>query len=302
MNPIDAMQAFVRVAELGSFTRSAEALDLPKATVSSLVRQLETELGAQLLHRTTRSVRLTQDGQLCYDRCKDLLADLDDLRALFQRSAPTLRGRLRVDLPVGIARHHVIPNLPQFLAAHPLLTLELSSTDRRVDLVGEGFDCVLRVGPVIDTSLIAKPLGRLRVVNCASPAYIARYGRPNTLEDLDTHRLVHYAASFGARPDGFEYHDGEGYRTREMHGALTVNNSQAYEAACLAGLGLIQAPAIGLRAQIAEGRLVEVLPQYRAEPMPVWLLYAHRRHPSTRLRAFVEWLEAVLKPQLDPES
>ncbi len=239
MNRLDAMQTFVRVAELGSFTRAAEGLDLPKASVSTAVQQLEAALGTRLLHRTTRRVELTQDGRAFYERAKDLLDDMDELQALFQRGAQALRGRLRVDMPSGVARNFILPRLPQFLEAHPQLELELSSTDRRVDLVREGFDCVLRVGTLGDSSLIARPLGAFRIANVASPAYLRRHGVPQTLEDLAGHRLIHYVPTLGARPDGFEVREGQGHRSLPMAGALTVNNAEAYQGACLAGLGII---------------------------------------------------------------
>ncbi|WP_367401396.1 LysR family transcriptional regulator [Solimonas sp. SE-A11] len=300
MNRLDAMQTFVRVAELGSFTRAAEGLDLPKASASTAVQQLEAALGVRLLHRTTRRVELTQDGRAFYERAKDLLADMDELQALFQQGAQALRGRLRVDMPSGVARNFILPRLPQFLEAHPQLELELSSTDRRVDLVREGFDCVLRVGTLGDSSLIARPLGAFRIANVASPAYLRRHGVPQTLEDLAGHRLIHYVHTLGARPDGFEFREGQGYRSLPMAGALTVNNAEAYQGACLAGLGIIQAPAMGLRHLLAEGTLVEVLPQFRAEPMPATLLYAHRRNLPRRVQAFMSWMAGTLAPHLDP--
>lgn len=299
MHRLDAMQAFVRVAEMASFTRAADSLGLPKASVSTAVQQLEAWLGTQLLHRTTRRVQLTQDGQAFYERCQDLLADMDEVQHLFARTPQALRGRLRVDMPARFARHFVLPHLPDFLQAHPQLELELSCTDRRVDVVREGFDCVLRVGTLADTSLIARPLGQLRVVTCASPAYLQRHGVPSSLEDLSAHRLIHYASTFGGKPDGWEYWDGTQFVSVPMPGALTVNSSDAYEAACIAGLGLIQAPMAGLRLLIEQGQLVEVLPQYRAEPMPVTLLYAHRRHLSQRVQAFMGWLAETSRPYLD---
>jgi DNA-binding transcriptional LysR family regulator len=158
MNRLDAMQIFARVAELASFTRAAESLGLPKASASNAVQQLESALGARLLHRTTRKVQLTQDGQAFYERSKDLLADMDELQSMFQQGEQALRGRLRVDMPSGIARAYIVPRLPKFLQAHPQIELELSSTDRRVDLVREGFDCVVRVGALGDANLIARPL------------------------------------------------------------------------------------------------------------------------------------------------
>jgi DNA-binding transcriptional LysR family regulator len=296
MNRLEAMQVFVRVAELASFTRAAGDLGLPKASVSLAVQQLEAELGARLLHRTTRKVELTQDGRIGYERCKDLLADLDEFSTLFQQGPQSLRGRLRVDMPTGMARNTIVPRLGEFLRAHPQIELELSTTDRRVDLVREGFDCVLRVGALADSTLIARRLGELRIVNCASPAYLERHGTPRRLEDLVQHRLVHYATVFGAAPDGFEYHDGGTWRSLAMAGALTVNSAEAYEAACIAGLGLIQAPAMGMRRLIGQGLLVEVLPQYAAAPMPVSLVYAHRRNLSRRVRVFMDWVEQVLRP------
>ena len=157
MNRLEAMQIYVRVAEQASFTRTAESLGLPKASVSNAVQQLEAALGTRLLHRTTRKVRMTQDGQAYYERCKDLLADLDELNSLFQRNEQALRGRIRVDMSSGMARKHVLPQLPQFLAAHPQIEIELSSTDRYVDLVREGFDCVVMARALIhDAQLVNK--------------------------------------------------------------------------------------------------------------------------------------------------
>jgi DNA-binding transcriptional LysR family regulator len=295
------MLAFVRVAELGSFTQAAAGLGLPKASVSTSVQRLEALLGARLLHRTTRRVELTQDGRAFYERCRDLLADMDELQAMFQPAHEALRGRLRVDMPQGVARNVLVPRLPEFLAAHPQIELELSSTDRRVDLVREGFDCVLRVGTLADSSLVARPLGHYRLLNVASQGYIAQHGTPQTLADLPRHRLVHYVATLGAKSAGFEYVDPVSGATRfiDMAGSVTVNNSEAYQAACLAGLGIIQAPASGYLTPLLEsGQLVEVLPEWRAAPMPVSLLYANRRHQPKRVQAFMNWVAQVMQPYL----
>jgi DNA-binding transcriptional LysR family regulator len=242
-------------------------------------------------------VHLTADGQAFYERCKDLLDDMDELRSMFQR-AHALRGRLRVDMSSGLARHFVLPRLPEFLDRHPQLEIELSGTDRIVDVVREGFDCVLRVGTVEDSTLAARRLGALPVVTCASPAYIARFGTPKKLEDLDAHRLVHYVSTLGARSPGFEYPTGDGYRTRPMHGAVTVNSAEAYVGACLAGLGLIQAPRTGVAPLLDDGSFIEVLPKLAAEPMPVTLLYPQRRNLPRRVRAFMDWVAELLAPSL----
>lgn len=302
MHRLDDLLAFVRTAELASFTQAATSLGLPKASVSAAVQRLEAVLGSRLLSRTTRRVQLTPDGALAYERCKDLLADIEELQTLFQPGGAALQGRLRVDMPIGLARHAVMPRLPEFLAAHPRLAVEVSSTDRRVDLVREGFDCVVRVGVLADSSLVARPLGQYRQINLASPAYLAAHGTPSTLDDLAAHRLVHYAPALGARPTGFEVEDPGapgGVRRIAMAGAVTVNNSDAYTSACLAGLGLIQSPAVALHALIAAGALVEVLPGHRAPALPVSLVVAHRRQLPKRVHALVGWLDSVIRPYID---
>lgn len=298
----ELLQIYARVAELASFTQAADSLGLPKASVSQAVQQLEATLGTRLLLRTTRRVQTTPDGQLFYERCKDVLADVDELQSMFQQGAQALRGRLRVDMPSGVARQQVLPRLGEFLALHPLLDVELSSTDRRVDLVREGFDCVLRVGQLEDSALVARPLGKLVQLNCASPAYLAAHGTPRTLEDLVNHRLVHYVPTLGAKPVGWEYVQGGQTHRLSMAGALSVNDTGAYAAACVAGVGLIQAPAIGMRPLITLGQLVEVLPEWRAPAMPMTLLYAHRRHLPLRVQVFMNWLAELLAPELDASA
>ena len=289
---LEALTIFARVAELASFTKAAEQLGVPKARVSTSVQALETKLGTRLLQRTTRSVRMTPDGEAFYERCKVLLGDLDELGTLFQQVPTALSGRLRVDMPTGMARDMVIPRLGHFLAAHPHIDLELSSTDRQVDLVSEGFDSVVRVGALHDSGLIARRIGRFRMLNYASPAYLAAHGTPATLDDLDRHQLIHYARTLGTKSLGWEYFDGTRWRFKPMRGAVTVNNAQSYQAACVAGLGLIQVPAM-----VNSHGLVEVLPLLVAEPMPVSLLYAHRAG-SKRLQAWMAWLASVLAPRL----
>jgi DNA-binding transcriptional LysR family regulator len=297
MDRLDHLRSFLRVAELGSFTAAAEQLGLPKASVSLAVQRLEAEVGVQLLHRTTRRVRLTADGAQFQQRARDLLDDMEDLQGMFRRDTQ-LKGRLRVDMSSGLARQLVIPHLPGFLEKHPGLEIELSGTDRRVDLVREGFDCVVRVGPLDDNTLVARPLGVMHIVNCASPAYLAAYGVPRSLDDLSGHALVHYVGTLGQRSPGFEYHDGQDYRSVPMRGAITVNSGEAYSAAALAGLGIIQVPRLGARVALAAGTLVEVLPACVAEPMPVTLLYAQRRHLPRRVAAFMDWMAALVTPEL----
>ena len=295
---LDALHIFVRVAELSSFTQAAEQLGLPKASVSTAVAGLESLLGTRLLHRTTRRVQMTQDGQAFYERCKDLLADMEELQSMFQQGEQSLRGRLRVDMSTGMARDMVIPRLHEFLRAHPRIELELSSTDRRVDLVREGFDCVVRVGSLGDSGLIARPVGVFRQLNVASPAYLREHGTPRSIDDLSRHQLVHYVSTLGAKSGGFEVADSGGLRRIAMGGALTVNNAEAYQSACLAGLGIIQAPAVGVRPLIRQGLLKEVLPRHRAPDLPVNIIYANRRHLPRRVQVFMGWIAHLLAEEI----
>lgn len=298
MDRLERMEVFVRVAELASFTQAAASLGMPKASVSEAVKQLEGWLGTRLLNRTTRRVHLTQDGEVFYERCRGLLADVEEATTLFHREERLLTGRVRVDMPTGSACRLVLPYLLDFQQRYPGIELELSTTDRRVDLVREGFDCVFRVGTLTDSSLIARPLGRLAVVNCASPAYLARYGTPETLEDLAQHKLVHYGQTLGRAEPGWEYWDGRACRDIPMSAALTVNSTETYLYACLSGLGMIQVPFIGVKDYLARGELVQVMPSFPAEPMDISLLYPHRRAMARRVRVFMDWLTELMVEHL----
>lgn len=295
---LNELRIFARVAALASFTQAAEQLGLTKSRVSAVVQQLEMQVGTRLLQRTTRQVRLTADGEQFLAHCKELIADAEQLQAMFQPAASGLRGSLRIDMPNALARDVVIPRLPEFLSAHPLLEVGISTSDRRVDLVQEGFDCVLRIGPLADTELIARPLGVMTMCNLASPSYLAAHGTPRTLADLSQHRLIHYASKLGMQGAGWEYQDGKEVAVHPMRSALVVNGTDAYQAACVAGLGLIQAPVHGSQHLIDKGLLVAVMPAFTAPPMPVSLLYPHRRHIAPRVTAFLNWITQVIEPYL----
>jgi DNA-binding transcriptional LysR family regulator len=295
---IEAIKRFVRVAELASFTQAADQLGLPKASVSIAVQQLENQLGTQLLHRTTRRVQLTPDGQLFYERSKHLLGEVDELTSLFQGDDASITGMVRVDMSHPMARNLVIPELPEFLDRYPNIQVELSSTDRRVDLVAEGYDCVVRTGQLSDSGLVVRHLGEMTQKNYVSPGYIARHGEPRTLDDLAQHWLIHYHVNSAERFDAFEYWDGRTCQHIPMKSRVAVNNTDAYRAACVAGLGIIQAPALGARDLIDAGKLVEVLADFQVPPIPVSLLYPHKRNLSKRVRIFMDWLSEVLKQHL----
>ncbi len=298
---LDELRIFARVAELASFSGAAEQLGLAKGRVSTAVQQLEARVGARLLQRTTRSVRLTLDGERFLERSKELLTEAEQLHAMFRPAASGLTGRLRIDLPNSVARDLIVPRLPEFLAAHPQLEIGISTTDRRVDLVHEGFDCVLRVGALADADIVARTIGYMRMCNAASPAYLRAHGTPRTLADLARHRIVHYTSSLASHDAVWDYRDPKDgvVRALPMRAAVTVNGTDAYDAAAIAGLGIYQSPVINVRKHVASGQLVEVMPDHVAPAMPVSLLYAHRRQLAPRVQAVVAWLQAIVAPRLD---
>ncbi|OJB44429.1 transcriptional regulator [Burkholderia ubonensis] len=299
MDHLHAMRIFARVAHLGSFTKAAEQMQLPRPTVSNAVQYLEKHLKIRLLQRTTRRVALTAEGATYYERCARLLADLDDAETLFEDAGASPRGVIRVDLPERFALDKVIPAIPSFHARYPDLRIVMSTTDRFVDLIADGIDCAVRVGALSDTSLVARRIGELAQVNCASPAYLARHGTPRSPDDLPEHVAVGYFSSRTGRELDWEYADmdtGEIHAVK-MRSVVSVNSSQAYLACCVAGLGLIQAPRDGLDAPLADGTLVEVLPEWNAAPLPVSVVFPHGRHLAPRVRIFVDWLaDALSRP------
>ncbi|MDC6167348.1 LysR family transcriptional regulator [Paucibacter sp. XJ19-41] len=302
MDKLDQYRVFVQVAEMGSFIKAAHALDLPRATVSAAVQQLEEKVGARLLNRTTRQVHLTTDGTQLLERLRPLLAEAEEVEQLFQSSQRQVGGLLRIDVPSRIARRLIAPALPGLLRRYPRLQLMLGSTDRAIDLVQEGVDCAVRVGALHDSSLVARPLGRVALVNCASAAYLREHGQPQTPEDLMTggHWAVGYASPTSGRELPWEVLDAaQGLQLLAPPSRVIVNNAESYIAACRAGMGLIQIPRFDVPQLLDRGELVELLPAHRAPAMPVSLLYPHRRQRSRRLLAFVEWFSALMAPHLE---
>lgn len=298
MDRIDLFRTFTRVVECASFTRAADTLGMPRSSVSAAVIELEARVGARLLHRTTRKVSPTQDGAAFYERCLRLIADVEETEGLFRQTSVGPSGSLRIDVPGRIGRLIIAPALPEFLARHPQLDIELRVTDRAIDLVEESVDCVLRVGPLSDSGLIARKIGGLPLINVASPGYLSNHGTPATPDDLAAHLAVNYASPSTGRVEDWEWVDDGEVRMLPMRARVTVNSAEAYIACCLAGLGLIQIPAYDVKCHLDAGELVEVMPGHRAAPMPMTLLYPHRQHLSRRLQVFADWLEQLLKQEI----
>jgi DNA-binding transcriptional LysR family regulator len=295
MDRVELFRVFARVVECASYTRAADMLGLPRSSVSAAVMELEQRVGVRLLHRTTRRVAPTLDGQAFYERCIRVIEDVEETEALFRSSAAATTGRIRIDVPGRIGRLIIAPALPEFLTQYPGVEIELGVTDRAINLVEDSVDCVLRVGPLRDSSMIGRPVGDLVLINVASPAYLVMRGKPATPADLAGHVAVNYASPSTGRIEPWEWVEEGEVKTTTLPGQVTVNNAEAYIACCLAGMGLIQIPAYDVKHHIASGELVEVMTGYRAEPMPMTLLYPHRQHLSRRLQAFIDWLLPLLR-------
>lgn len=298
MDRIDLFRIFSRVVECSSFSHAASTLGTPRSTVSAAVMELEARIGVRLLNRTTRKVSPTQDGVVLYERCQRLIADVEETENLFRQSGGEPSGTLRIDVPGRIGRLIIAPALPEFLDRYPGIDVHLGVTDRAVDLVEDMVDCVLRVGPLNDSGLIARPLGTLPLINVASPDYLSRHGVPSDPSKLADHYAVKYASPSSGRVEDWEWIENGQIRTFQMRGRVTVNSAEAYIACCLAGLGLIQIPAYDVRHHLDSGELVEIMPDHRATPMPMTLLYLHRQQLSRRLRVFSTWLEQLIDRQL----
>jgi LysR family transcriptional regulator, regulator for bpeEF and oprC len=295
MDKFRALQAFARVAELGSFTRAADQLQWPKASVTVLVQQLEQHLQAKLLHRTTRRLVLTEDGAAYLEGAQRLLLESEELDSAIAQNRINPSGRLRVDVPAAAARHVIAPALPEFFARFPDIQLELGSSDRPADLFAEGIDCVIRGGAVHDDSLVSRPLGTFATITCAAPAYLKQFGAPARPVDITQHRTVDFFSAKTGRVFAFDFTDETGQRL-EVRGQTRVaaNDADTHVAAVLAGLGLAQLPLTQVvQDLVRKGKLVTLLERHGPAGLPLQLLYPKSRHPITRVRVFSDWTVGV---------
>lgn len=299
MDRFDTMRLFVRIVERGNFASAARDLRLPRASVTRAIQQLEAHLATRLLERTTRAVRPTDDGTVYYGRCVRLLADLDEVESGFRTSEP--KGPLCVDMQGTLARFFVLPALPSFMARHPAIDLRLSETDRMVDLVEEGVDCVLRAGVLPDSSLIGRKVADAEQLTLGSPGYLGRFGVPSTMDDLAGHRMVAYSASATGEPYALDFTVDGATRELLLPFDVTVRGAEIYTAAGAAGLGLIQVPRYRVQHQIDAGELIPVLVRHPPPGMPISVLHPGHRNVSPRTRVFADWL-AALFAQLQAEG
>ncbi|WP_087665933.1 LysR family transcriptional regulator [Caballeronia humi] len=289
MDRLQAMQVFTRVVDTNSFSRAADTLNLPRASVTTIIQNLEAFLNVRLLQRTTRRLNLTPDGAAYYERCVRILADIEETESSFASSAKGPRGKLRVDMPGAIGRMIVMPAMCEFHSRYPDIELMVGFGDKPVDLIQEGVDCVIRVGTLQDSSLVARRIGVFQGLTAASPGYIERNGAPQTIEDLEQHTAVNYFSSRTGRVIDMDFVVDDKTIEVKMRGAIAVNDAEAYLSCGVKGAGLIQPPRFMALPYLQSGELVEVLPQWKPLPMPISAVYPHNRHLSQKVRVFVDW-------------
>lgn len=290
MDQIQAMRTFARVVEAGTFTHAADSLQLPKATVTKHVQALEERLRVKLLNRTTRRVTVTTDGAAYYDRAVRLLADFDDMEASMTHARANPRGRLRVDIGTSVARLLIIPRLAEFQQRYPDIQIDLGVSDRTIDLISDNVDCVIRGGELSDQSLVARRIGNLEFITVATPDYLARHGTPQHPLDLESgHRIVTYFSPVSQRRYPLEFHRGGEVVEIASNPHLTVNESNAYVFAIVAGHGVGQITTFQAQQHLERGELARVLDDWPQPALPVYVVYPPNRHLSAKVRAFVDW-------------
>jgi DNA-binding transcriptional LysR family regulator len=299
MDRIAAMTAFVRVVEAGSFTKAADTLDLPNASVTRLIQGLEDDLKVRLLHRTTRSVTVTAEGATYYERALRLLADLADIESSTRQSRAKPSGRIRIESSGALATLVIVPALPDFSRQYPDITVDLGIGHRQADLVAEGVDCAVRVGDIIEQNLVARRVGEFRIVTCATPAFVAEHGAPSVPADLAHFCTVGLLSNRTGRPFQFRYSNGSGSVELALDHPYVVSDTNAFLAAGLAGLGIIQAPAYAVSAPLNDGRLVALLEDWWTDTYPVNVVYPANRYLSAKVRLFIDWLVALFDQHED---
>ncbi len=284
------MEVFVQVVDAGGFTRAAEAMQLPKATVSTLIQSLEVALDVKLLHRTTRQVSVTADGAAYYERCVRILSDVREAEESLSRSRASPSGRLRVDTSSGIANEVIVPSLPDFFRRYPDIRLDLGTSDRQIDLIEEGVDCAIRGGNLADSSLIARRVGLLSFITCATPTYLDKHGRPEHPRDLTGHRGLNYFSSKTGKTFDWDFRRGEERIDMVIPGCLSVNDPMVYIAAGMQHLGIMQLTNFMAEPLLANGSLEQVLVDWSSDAFPIHVVYPQNRHLSAKVRVFVEWV------------
>jgi LysR family transcriptional regulator for bpeEF and oprC len=290
MDRFTAMKVFTRVVESRSFVKAGESLQLATPQISRTVQALEAHLGARLLNRTTRSISLTEDGESYYERCIRVLAEVDEMEAELTHAKLNPKGKVKVNLPSLIAKTVVIPALPEFFALYPEVQVEMGLSDRQVDIIEEGVDCVIRTGELEDSGLVARRIGNLPRVTCAAPSYLDKYGEPKTLDDLREHVAVNYVSSNTGRVRSWDFLVDGRIETLDMRSVIAVNEVDSYVTCGLHGLGIVKGALYPIVPYIKTGALREILKDYPSPPRPISIMYPRNRHLPRKVRVFTDWI------------
>jgi DNA-binding transcriptional LysR family regulator len=300
MDRLEAMRLFARVVDRRSFTQAANDLEIPRSTATQVIKQLEDRLGVKLLQRTTRTVRPTLDGEAYYRRCLAILDDIEDAEGSFRGAAP--KGLLRIEVQGTLARHFLMPRLPAFFAAYPQIEIAMSESDRWVDVIREGCDCVLRYGTLPDSDLVARPIASLERITCAATSYLQKYGIPENIQDLSNHRAVCLRSITTGTLHPFEFIESGQITRIDMAVPLSVTGTESFREATRQGFGLAQLPLFHIEEDLAQGRLQRVLAQYALPPGPVSVLYPRTRQLSPRVRVFIDWVIQQFAPRATDDT
>ncbi|KAB8030623.1 LysR family transcriptional regulator [Fluviispira multicolorata] len=295
---IKNINIFIEVSKKESITKAALSLKIPKSAVSIGIKKLEEKVGTRLLFRSTRKVSLTQDGIEYLHLCKILLSDIEQIEYLFKKNKNIIKGQLKIDAPSRIACRIIIPNLSKFFTIYPDIKIFLSSSDRFADIIHEGFDFAIRVGELMDSSFIAKPIGNLKMINCVSPNYLKKFGLINTIEDLSKHFIVNYEENSGIKPE-FEYMLNGKINYLKINSLISVNNVESYISAAIADLGIIQVPEYDVKEHLKKGELTRILNNFNANTMPISFIYPHKELIPTRMKIFMEWLKKEIELHIE---
>ncbi len=294
MDRIQAMETFVRVIEAGSFKKAADTMQVLPSTVTRTIKELESHLGVRLMNRTTRALSVTDAGLRYYDGCKALLRDVQLTEEMATQQSGVLRGSIRIGTTPTLAKNFIIPALRDFTDRYPAIDLDFHLVDATVDVIQEGIDCVIRTGVLQPSRLVARRIGTFHWYLCASPDYLERHGNPTSVAALRKHTAVGYVGNRAGRSTSWTFHEGSQAIDVSMVNRISVNDTDAYVAAGVAGFGLIRVASYMVRQQIADGRLVRLLEDIAAAPEPISMLYPQSRHLSPAIRAFIDWCTEII--------
>ncbi|MEX1828271.1 LysR family transcriptional regulator [Luteibacter sp. CQ10] len=301
MEDFSAISVFVRVVEAKSFSAAAQHLEMTPSGVSRAISRLEESLGARLFFRSTRSLRLTDDGSAFYARCKEILADLTEATEALGYARTKPAGKLRVAASSAVGRSAIIPNLVEFERRYPDIRLELTMCDYPFDLNEEGFDCAIRMGELADSSLIARKIGHFSNVLCAAPAYLQRHGTPGSIDDLKSHRTINFVYPTTGKPYQWQFDTPGGRVAVDVDAHMLINDGESVIQAAVAGLGIIQTPHCLAANALAKGQLEIVMPDTISTGSNLWIVYPQKRHLSARVQAFIEWTSELFQRTSDPQ-